>query len=268
MGVTLVGHVHLGGTDHHASVTLGEVVEAAGRLGLNQIDLTPHLRDPSDPHRPPKIPFGRPEERWKVASEAVKGDGLKVRFGMEANIVPSYDGDRLFGIHLDIEPNTPLAWPVIASFHFTSRGKLGWPKEHDSETCDQQNPEWMLKGYLKLLEDRVNIIGHPFEYASEMSTPEQVGELARTAKEAGVALEINLRRLLKVAGPSEEVLQQKVWLLRPPYVEVLSQTGVSLYLGTDIHNSNELENLGNIQLVAKYLINQGVHGEKILGWEE
>lgn len=272
MGVKTLGHVHLKGTDHHASVTLGEVVEAARSFGFNQIDLTPHLRDPSNPHRPPTIPFDRLGEEWETAPKATGDGGPKVRLGVEANIVPSFKGGTLYGVHLDIEPSTPLASPMIASFHFTSREKLGWPKERDSDTCSQQNPSWMLRGYLELLEDYLapldlSVLGHIFEYSSPAPSVEQVERLALAAKEAGVALEINLWWLLKIAEPSEDVLQQKVLLLRPPYVDVFAQTGVNLYLGTDIHNGNELEHLENVQLVADYLIQNGVQREQILGWE-
>lgn len=273
MGVKTLGHVHLRGTDHHASVTLGEVVEAAGRFGFDWIDITPHLRDPSNPHQPPTIPFDRLGERWERAPRTAGDGGSGVQLGVETNIVPSYDGDWLFGVHLDVEPDTPLAWPVIASYHFTSKSKLGWPKERDSETCPQQDPGWMLRGYLELLKDYLvpldlSVIGHPFEYSAKPPTPEQVGRLAQAVKEVGAMLEINVRRLLRIAKPTEEVLQQKVWLLRPPYLDVLTQTGVGLYLGTDIHNPDELQHLNNVRLVAEYLINHGVREEQIVGWED
>lgn len=272
--VTILGPCHLRGTDFHSTVTLEELVEAAGRFGFSQIDLTPHLRDPANPHRLPSIPFKRLGEMWEVAkAEHATGSGRpKVQLGLEVNIVPIYYEGTILEVGIDLEPNTPLAYPTIASYHFTSREKLGWPKERDSDTCPQQDPGWMYEGYLQLLDDYVplglSVLGHIFEYASRAPSPGQAWWLAVTAKRAGAALEINLRRLLKIAEPTEDILQQKVLLLQPPYVDVFAQTGVSLYLGTDIHNSDELEHLENIQLIAEYLIRNGVQGAQIIGWED
>lgn len=270
--VYILGHVHLRGTDHHSTATLDELVEAAKRFGFRQIDLTPHLREPSDPNRPARISFDQLGDLWeKAKSQSAKRAGLGIALGFETNIVPIWHGSTILGVHLDIGPTTPLANPIVASCHFTAA--LGWPKERDSDTCPQQNPVWMLDSYLQVLESYtapldLSVIGHPFEYSPRPPIVEQVRALAVAAREAGVALEINLRRLLKVANPSTRILQQKALLLQPHYVEVLAETGVKIYLGTDIHNSNELGNLNNIQLVARCLVRNGIREEQIIGWED
>jgi len=261
--VMAIDHVHVvwdGVNRKHVSVTLEEVVAAARKKGL-LTGLTPHTRDPCHPSTLVNL------EDLAAQITALNVND-QVFLGVEANIVPTWDRGSIAGLRTDLgyvpqAEQELLDGRVIASLHFTK--ELGWPKQENSAACPQQDPAWMLEAYLTVLAKRplrIDVIGHPFKYASTPATPTQLRCLALKAKAEHVALEIRIKGVLR---PHSSV--QWPWIMAPQYLEVLTGTGVDLCLGTDIHAPEELAHLGKIQLVAQELIERGVRPEQIIGWE-
>jgi len=263
--VVVVDHVHVvwnGVNREHVSVTLEEVV-AAAQLEDLLIGLTPHTRDPCHPDTVVNL------EDLAAQIAALNAEDL-VSLGVETNILPVWIRGSIAGFRTDLEYIPQAEWKflgglVVASLHFTR--ELGYPKLENSDTCAQQAPARMLGAYLAILATRpplkIDVIGHPFKHVSAPATLAQLHTLAQAAKRKHVALEVAIKGVLRSHGPI-----QWPWIVEAQCLRILINTGVDLYLGTDIHTPDQLEHLGNIQFVAQELIKRGVRPEQILNWEE
>ncbi|MFW6143708.1 MAG: hypothetical protein ACOC4Z_02185 [Patescibacteria group bacterium] len=249
----------------HVSTNLSEIIRAAKKYCFARVDLTPHYHDPENSFCVP--PF---EKLW--GEIVLTGCENLIYQGVEANVVLVRDARHdTENIGLDFNPDQfqLSISPVIASIHFTR--ELGWP-EYDGVPRPQQDPEWMLEAYLEIMEKfpYVEVLGHPFQYsvgiACETYIPanrHQLGELATAAQKAGVALEVNAGKALR----SREKIKWP-WMLAPKYAAVLADSGVSIYIGTDIHTPGKLEYLRNLDQVCEWLIRLGVSPDQIIGWEQ
>lgn len=231
MGFTpALGHVHIRGTDQHATLGFEDALLVAAASGYQAIHITPHFRDPTYPAQQVERPNIWEGDQAANLMRIAQDHGLALRIGIEVDILPDLDASRVQpAFKLDGPLPPPGPWPIIAACHFT---QALWMKGCDEEISPHQSADAMVAAYRAIMqsyEGKIHVIGHPFRHGGAF-TPHQVFLLGQAASIHGVAVEINIHQIAE--GDHR--------LLQPEMLQALYLSGAQVYLGTDIHTEQQL----------------------------
>ncbi|WP_416198436.1 MAG: Putative hydrolase [Sporanaerobacter sp.] len=222
----LIGDYHTHTIYSHGSGTIRENVEEALKKGLKEIAICDH--------GPGHIGYGVKKKNIEVMRREIdelnreyESKGIKILFGMEANIV-KYDGTidlneeeielldiLLLGFHFGAMPRNPIDWSKLYIFNFLSKFVPGMKK-----TMVEMNTMALLKAM-----DRypIDLITHP---GSKVYV--DIERIAKKAARVGTALEIN-------SSHSHLTVDE---------IKIALKEDVKFYINSDAHTP---ENVGNLK---------------------
>lgn len=222
----LIGDYHTHTIYSHGKGTIRDNVEEALKKGFKEIAICDH--------GPGHVSYGVKKKDIEVMRKEIdelnreyESKGIKILFGMEANIV-GYDGTidlsreeielldiLLLGFHFGAMPRNPVDWSKLYILNFLSKFVPGMKK-----TMTEMNTMALIKAM-----DRypIDLITHP---GSKVYV--DIARIAKKAARVGTALEIN-------SSHSHLTVDE---------IEIALKEDVKFYINSDAHTP---ENVGNLK---------------------
>ncbi len=225
----------------HASGTVDDYAAAAARTGLRGLAFTEHLALPEDldPHRHLSMPACDLEDYLvEVDLAAQRYPDIDIVTGLEADYLPDREELTRAAI-LDAKHRSDGVRFVLGSVHFI--GEWAFDDPHNVDEWERRSVDEAWTSYFELwceaaLTGMFDCMAHPdlpkkFGHRPSFDTRDLYAEAARTAAQAGTAVEVSTAGLRKPVGelyPGSELLR------------AFNLAGVPVTVGSDAHEPGEV----------------------------
>lgn len=254
MRITHDFHIHTGLSTcvkNKELATPEKYLENAKKYGLTQLGFSDHFWDDAIPGA---ISWYQPQNlnhvlQLKDELENIKGNGVEIYFGCEAEYDPYHHGVALAEAHAEL-----FDFILVPNSHTHKM----MPKELYEPY--QKHADFMVQAYQEILDSPVSryitAIAHPFDAVAcpydygillDLISDDQFKRLFAQTAEKGIAVEINLDRMSRLAYEQIERLPE----LRLFFLA--KEQGCKFLFGSDSHSNKAHENYYKAEFIADLL---------------